>query len=254
MKRIKILYVDTNPETAIQILKYFNPPQYLPRQFQTKTNDPYKFVFIHCPSYEIALKNLVTYNLDPLAKDRKLIPFDTIFFETKKRVSPDVYSWQKFISDVAKLGILPDRLNLPYGFIAFGNQGGEQIKDYLMNYGVRRFIKKPFDLEEVKQTLIEYFNIIFGSDRLHIDERKETETGLIRRYIRYDNTDGVYAGIKLPFLQKDTSGSETRLWLRNDPDIVEPEASSMEMVGFSFDEDESELSVDVSDSSSEADR
>ena len=119
-----------------------------------------------------------------------------------------------------------------------------------MNYGVRKFVKKPFDLEEVKQTLIEYFDIIFGSDRLHIDERKETETGLIRRYIRYDNTEGVYAGIKLPFLQKDTSGPKTRLWLRNDPDIVEPEASSREMVGFSL--DEADESVPVSDPPPEA--
>lgn len=253
MKRIKILYVDTNPETAIQVLKYFNAPLYLPSHLRSKTDEPYEFIFIHCPSYEIALKNLVTYNLDPLAKDRKLTPFDTIFFETKKRVAPNVYSWQKFIGDVAKLGTMPDRLHLPYGFIAFGNQGGETIKDYLMTYGVRKFIKKPFDLEELKQTLIEYFDIIFGSNRLHIEQRKEDETGLIRRYIRYDNTENVFASIKLPFLQKDTSGSKTTLWLKNDPDIVEPELSSTEMVGFSLDDNESVDSVLVNELPSEAD-
>ncbi|MEL4897431.1 hypothetical protein [Crocosphaera sp. Alani8] len=250
MKRIKILYVDTNPENAIQVLKYFNPPQYLPPNFQTRTSDPYEFVFIHCPSYEIGLKNLVTYNLDPLAKDRNLIPFDTIFFETKKRVAPDVYSWQKFLVDVSRLGILPDRLHLPYGLIAFGHQGGEPIKDYLMNHGVRKLIKKPFDLEELKQTLTEYFNTVFGSPRCNYENRKPDELGVIRRYIRYENTEGSFVGIPLPFLQKEVSGSKTTLWLKHDPEIVQPEVSSREMVGFLDQPDES---VPVSNPSSEAD-
>ena len=242
--KIKILYVDSNLETATQVLKYFNPPQYLPRHLQTKTDDPYQFLFIHCPSYEIALKNLVAYNLDPLAKDRNLIPFDTIFFETKKRVGKDVsYSWQNFIADVSQLGILSDRLNMPYGFLAFGNQGGEPIKDYLMNYGVRKFIKKPFDLEELKQTLTEYFKIIFGSSKIYVDKRKEDESGLIRRYIRYTNHEGAYSAIALPSLQKDKSGSKTTLWLRNDLDIVEPEESSREMVGLTFDKAEESASM-----------
>ena len=72
---------------------------------------------------------------------------------------------------------------------------------------------------------------------------------MIRRYIRYTNHEGAYSSIALPSLQKDKSGSKTTLWLRNDLDIVEPEESSREMVGFSY--DQAEESASVIDSSSE---
>ncbi len=200
-KRIKILYVDSNLKSAGQVLKFFNPPQYLSKELNTQSDDPYQFVFIHCSTFPVALKNLAAYNIDPLAKARKLQPFDTIMFEVKKRVVSEKYSWINFLTDVGQLGLLSERLNLPYGLLAIGHQGGENIKDQLMKYGVRKLIKRPFELEGLKQELHEYFDTVFGSPQFYFEERKDEDTGITRRLIRYRNHAGAMSGIQLPYLQ-----------------------------------------------------
>jgi hypothetical protein len=223
IKRIQILYVDSNLTTAGQILKYFNPPQYMTTELSQASSESYQFTFIHCRTYEIALRTLAAHNLDPLSKKRGLQPFDTIFFEIKKRVSPDKYSWINFLSDIAQLGVLPDRLNLPFGLLAFGNQASEAIKDQLMIFGVRKFVKKPFELEELKQLLNDYFNTIYGSTRFYLEERKEAQTGITRRLIRYQNHAGSFAGIHLPYLREEKDGSKTTLWLHSGTEAIDSE-------------------------------
>lgn len=218
MKQIRILYVDSDLNAAGQLLRHFNPPQYLTPELAERSGSKdrsYQFIFFHCRTYEIALRTLVAHNADPLAKKRGFLPFDTILLETKKRIDSQKYSWLNFLEDISQLGVLPERLNLPYGLLAFGSQSSEAIKDQLMYFGVRQFIKKPFSLEDIETTLQAYFDTIFGSSRFYLEERPEPDSGIIRRVIRYFNRSGSLTGIHLPYLQEEKEGGKTTLWLRS---------------------------------------
>ena len=249
IKQLRILYIDSDLKGAGQLLRYFNPPKYLTAELaerSKKENVSYEFIFIHCRTHEIGLRTLVAHNSDPLAEKRGLQPFDSIFFETKKRVANNKYSWINFLEDIAQLGTLPERLNLPYGLLAFGSQSSEAIKDQLMYYGVRKFIKKPFSLENLENTLQEFFDTIFGSSRYYVEERPESETGVIRRIIRFFKRNGSLSGIHLPYLKKEEEDGRTTIWLHSvDASIEEDFDSEQNCIAIINEESEiSELKID----------
>lgn len=222
-KLFHILYVDSDPLTAGQVLMHFNPPKNMPIKLLNKLNkklnkeEQYNFLFTYCDDYKEALRRLLDHNYDPLQKQRGITPFDTILFEIKVRSEPGKYSWLDFIGDVSQFGI--HRLGLSSGFLAFGSLASEATKDTLMSYGVRAFIKKPFTTEQLGIHLRQYLETLEGSRIFYVEERNATlDTGqeITRRVLRYINARGRTTGIHLASLEKERK--KKTLLLRNSLD------------------------------------
>jgi hypothetical protein len=208
-KLFHVLYVESDPLIAAEVLKHFNPPKNMPFELIKKLNkksaakERYDFLFTYTGDYRSALRSLLDHNFDPLQKQRGLIPFDTILFEVKGRINTPKFSWLDFIAEVSQFGIA--RLGLTNGFLAFGAQTSESVKDLLMNYGVRKLIKKPFTVEELRQQLVEYLEVLEGSKYLYVEERPDTRQEnqeVIRRVVRFVNSKGKATGIHLASLEK----------------------------------------------------
>ena len=196
---IYILYVDSDFLSATQLVQYFNPPKFMSAKLTRLTEKPdrknarepkHHFIFIHCPTYRKALQILVSRNLDPhpLAQKKAKPSIYTIFFEVNRKIktTEDKYTWIDFLQDIHQVGL--ERLNLNEGFFAFGTQGSDSVLEQLMFYGVRKFLKKPFSMEELNTLLNNYVNTKAGSNSFYIDERME-QLGegrwATRRSVRY---------------------------------------------------------------------
>lgn len=215
-----VLYVDSDPLMAVEVLKRFNPPQNMSAELIKKLNkkaeeeEQYHFLFSHTSNYKEALRLLLDHNFDPLQKKRGLRPFDTIFFEVKGRTNTEKFGWVDFLANISQLGI--HRLGLTNGFLAFGSIGSPANLDILMNYRVCKFIKKPFSLDELNQYFQDYLKILKGSKMLWIEERPETkgEKEVTRRIARFHNPKGKLTSIELASLEKDAN--DNLLFLRVD--------------------------------------
>jgi hypothetical protein len=231
-KFIHILYVDGDPINAGQVLRYFNPPKYMSPKLLTQQdlkaskNQPYQFIFIHCQSYRKALQILMARNSDPhpLAKRKGKPAIYTLLIEInrKNKTATEKYNWLDLLNDIHQLGT--HRLGLTNGFLAFGSQASESVKDQLMSLGVREFIKKPFTVEELNDCLVSYTKRNVGSRLYHLDENKENlEEGraTTRRSIRYYTYDGKMGSIELPSIEEERENEHTVIWLRNIEDEEE---------------------------------
>lgn len=238
---IYILYVDSDPLSATQLLQYFNPPKFMSvaltklsgkHQQKASKESKHSFIFIHCPTYRKALQILLSRNGDPhpLAQKKAKPPIYTVFFEVNRKIrtATEKYNWLDFIQDIHQLGI--HRLGLSNGFLAFGSQASEAVMEQLMFYGVRKFLKKPFTMEELHSFLVSYVNANTGSSAFYIDERKEaSEAGrlITRRSLRYYDLDGKLGSVDLPYIEEERDGNTTFIWLRN----IEEEESEADEVG-----------------------
>jgi hypothetical protein len=239
---IYILYVDSDPLSATQLVQHFNPPKFMSAQLSQLSDKParknakepkHKFVFIHCPTYRKALQILLSRNGDPhpLAKKKAKPPIYTIFFEVNRKIktSTEKYNWLNFLQDIHQLGI--HRLNLNNGFLAFGYQASDAFMEQLMFYGVRKFLKKPFSMEDLNTVLDSYVNTNRGSSTFYIDERKEeSEPGKLvtRRSARYYDLNGKLGSVDLPYIEEERDGNTIFIWLRN----IEEEEAETDEVGF----------------------
>jgi hypothetical protein len=238
---IYILYVDSDPLNATQLLQHFNPPKFMSahltklsgkHQPKTAKEPKHSFIFIHCPTYRKALQILLSRNGDPhpLAKKKAKPPIYTVFFEVNRRIrtATEKYNWLDFLQDIHQLGI--HRLGLTNGFLAFGSQASEAVMEKLMFYGVRKFLKKPFAMDELKSALVSYVNTNAGSSAFYIEERKEAEAAgrlITRRSVRYYARDGKLGSVDLPYIEEEREGETTYIWLRN----IEEEESETDEVG-----------------------
>jgi hypothetical protein len=238
-KLFHILYIDSDLLNAAQLLEYFNPPRFMSPELLEKRNkklgltQQYQFVFIHCSDFKQAIKTLIAHNVDPLAQQQKLPKIDTIFFEVKGRLSEDKYTWLDFLQDISSMGT--QRLGLTSGFLSFGAQAGESVKEQLMYYGVRCFLKKPFMMQQLQEYLMAYLTTLRGSSVFYIEERKENlERGKItRRILRFNDPAGKYKGVPLHSLEdeyKDDTATSELLTVTSDLPTDESEAELGEVI------------------------
>ena len=122
-------------------------------------------------------------------------------------------------------------MDLNNGFLAFGYQASDAFMEQLMFYGVRKFLKKPFSMEDLNTVLDSYVNTNRGSSTFYIDERKEeSEPGKLvtRRSARYSDLNGKLGSVDLPYIEEERDGNTTFIWLRN----IEEEEAETDEVGF----------------------
>ena len=222
----QVLYIDSSYDSAQQILEYFNPPSNMTLELIEKHNQKapperqYQFFFEHYFTYQEARLALAARNADDLTKKQGVLPLELIFLEVNRRWK-DEYTWLDFVRDCYQMGI--NRLGLKYGLVGFGSQASDSLKEQLSFYGVR-FLKKPFQLEQLREFLNSCIQLLDGSSAFFIEARPidKTPSGkeVIRRSLRFYDRSGNLGSIALPYVEKEkhSDGSET-LWLRADKSL-----------------------------------
>lgn len=174
------LYIDSNLESRVEVLKTFNPPQNMEFKLFNKSNsiqkihDNYDLLFTTCETCRQGLSLLLDHNYDQLVREtHKLIPFDSIIFEVKTGATREKYQWQQLLQDISQIGFL--ELGLKEGLLSFGSRFSESTKDVLMRYNVKKAIRRPFIMSQLKEELLDYLTLISGSSYVLIEEMIESD-------------------------------------------------------------------------------
>jgi hypothetical protein len=202
MSLLRILYIDSDPHLASQVLEYFNPPSGMPEELILRRNkelpekDKYEYFFHFVPTFERALEVLLLHNFDPVGKARGLEPFDTIFVEVRRKNKLDKYSWQDFLKRVNSIGL--NLLGLTQGFLGYGPEIDGSVREQLANLGVRYYLSKPFSFERLRSILKEYSFHARGSHYIKVEEREKEDNPLVRRRVlRFYNIEGKLEAVEL---------------------------------------------------------
>jgi hypothetical protein len=202
MSLLRILYIESDPHLASQMLENFNPPSGMPEELIARRNkelpdkDKYEYFFHFVPTYETALEILVRHNFDPIGKEKGLLPFNTIFIEVRRKNKLDKYSWIDFLKKVNSIGV--ERLALTQGFLAHGPEIDGSVREQLANLGVRYYFPKPFGFDRIRSSLKEYCFYSKGSHYTTIESREKPEnTSLKRRVLRFYNIEGKLEAVEL---------------------------------------------------------
>jgi hypothetical protein len=202
MSLLKILYIESDPHLAAQVLERFNPPSGMPEELIHKRNkqlaekDKYQYFFHFAPSFQDAMDMLLLHNFDPVGRRRGLKPFDTVFVEVRRKSKLDRYSYLDFLKRINAIGL--QRLGLSGGLLGHGAEIDCALREQIANLGVRYYIPKPFSFDRLGSTLKEYSFYAQGSHYIIIEERDgEGEASPGRRLLRFYNIDGKFEAVQL---------------------------------------------------------
>ena len=196
------LYIDSNPKNWYQLSAELNPPRFSTRSIvekywkETSIHPNYNLLFTYASNFKEALYLVAHHNIDDAYLQFGYqypfdCPFNGIIFELKSRTSPTAYKWDKFLEDLSSLGLR--RLNLSDGLIAFTKRYGTEIKDLLIRYQIRKVIKyKDFSLELLKAELVDYLNLIHGSNYFELEKQiifdESGQVNYVDRRVKFEDS------------------------------------------------------------------
>lgn len=182
------LYIDSSEETCSKVAKTFALSSFVDtsviEDFRDGTliHSNYYLVFTCLSSFKDGIYEVVNCNLDDAYPAMKKVkPIDGIIFEVKTGTTKDTYRWYHFLEDLSRIGW--GRLNLNNGVIAFGNRFSDETKEVLMRYNTRKIIRKLETIEQLKEELIDYLNLISGSSFFLVDKSIHRNAENLVKYV-----------------------------------------------------------------------
>ncbi len=169
------LYIDSNEDTCSRVFKTFDSSPFAEPKIledfrnRTRIHPNYDLIFTCYSNFEEGIYEIIHCNLDdayPIMK--RIKPINGIIFEVKTGMTKNRYKWHHFLEDLSRIGL--QRLNFNNGFIAFGNRFNDETREILMRYNTRKIIKKLKTVDQLKEELTDYLNLISGSSLFQLNK------------------------------------------------------------------------------------